>query len=64
MMMAFVLQSGSKVSGSAQMLFCHIFPSPANLIPSQFPCNYDVENAHIQGHTCLFKCEAYFGSVL
>lgn len=45
MMMTFVLESVSKVSSPTQILL-HLSLSPANLIPSQFPHDYEVGNAH------------------
>lgn len=45
-MMTFVLESVSKVSSSTQIVLLHLSLSPANLIPSQFPHDYEVGNAH------------------
>lgn len=45
MMMTFVLESVSKVSSPTQILL-HLSLSPANLIPFQFPHDYEVGNAH------------------
>lgn len=45
MMMTFVLESVSKVCSPTQILL-HLSPSPANLIPSQFPHAYNVGNAY------------------
>lgn len=58
--MTFLLESVFKDSGPTEIVLLHILP--ANLTPSHFLCDYEVGNAHIQGHTCLSKCWAYFGS--
>lgn len=50
MMMTFVLQWVSEVSSPTQIVL-HIFLSPADLIPTQFPHDYEVGSAHTVKNT-------------
>lgn len=45
MVILFILESVSEVSSPTQIPL-HLSLSPANLIPSQFPHDYEVGNAH------------------